>query len=237
MRRDYIKWYSPSLRRDMELLVFGERGFPFVVFPTSGGRFFEYEDRGMIEAVRPKIDSGELQMVCVDSVNAESWYNDAAHPSDRLRRHDEYDTYLVRELAPFVRDRTGWPRFGTTGCSFGGFHTINFALRHPDLVPYAVSMSGAFDMPKRFLEGYYDQTAYFHAPLEYLPNIAEGDLLDQIRRNQYVLIAGKDDPLFDENVRLARLMEEKRINHVFEVLEGSGHDWPFWYQLAQKYLH
>src|ERR1700689_60451 len=25
MRRDYIKWYSPSLHRDMELLAFGER--------------------------------------------------------------------------------------------------------------------------------------------------------------------------------------------------------------------
>jgi esterase/lipase superfamily enzyme len=31
----------------MELLAFGERGFPVVVFPTSGGRFWEYEDRGM----------------------------------------------------------------------------------------------------------------------------------------------------------------------------------------------
>jgi esterase/lipase superfamily enzyme len=40
-----------------------------------------------------------------------------------------------------MRDRTSWPRMGTTGCSFGGYHAINFALRHPDLVTYAVSMS------------------------------------------------------------------------------------------------
>ena len=51
MRRDYIKWYSPSLHRDMELLAFGHGGFPIVVFPTSGGRFWEYEDRGMVKAL------------------------------------------------------------------------------------------------------------------------------------------------------------------------------------------
>ena len=28
MRRDYIKWYSPSLHRDMELLAFGNADFP-----------------------------------------------------------------------------------------------------------------------------------------------------------------------------------------------------------------
>lgn len=33
MRRNYVKWYSSSLHRDMELLAFGERGFPVIVFP------------------------------------------------------------------------------------------------------------------------------------------------------------------------------------------------------------
>src|ERR1035438_5746417 len=156
MQRQYIKWYSPSLHREMELLAFGERGFPLAVFPTSGGRFFEYEDRGMVNALRPKIDRGELQVICVDSVDQESWYNRSIHPADRLHRQNAFDAYLVNELAPFVRERTSWPQMATTGCSFGGYHAINFALRHPDLVTYAVSMSGAFDMPRRFLDGYYD---------------------------------------------------------------------------------
>ena len=30
MQRDYIKWYSPSLGRDMELLAYGHAGFPVV---------------------------------------------------------------------------------------------------------------------------------------------------------------------------------------------------------------
>ena len=62
MQRDYIKWHSPSLHRDMELLAFGHAGFPVLVFATSGGRFWEYEERGMVNALRPKIDRGELQV-------------------------------------------------------------------------------------------------------------------------------------------------------------------------------
>ena len=148
MRRDYIKWYSPSLHRDMELLAYGNRGFPIVVFPTSGGRFWEYEDRGMVNAVSPKIESGNLQVICLDSVDQESWYNQSIHPADRLHRQNAFDAYVALEAGPFVRDRTSWPQMGTTGCSFGGYHAINFALRHPDIVTYAVSMSGAFDIPK-----------------------------------------------------------------------------------------
>ena len=51
MNREYHKWFSPRLGRDMELLVFGHGGLPVLVFPTSGGRFFEFEDRNMISAV------------------------------------------------------------------------------------------------------------------------------------------------------------------------------------------
>ena len=39
----------------MEALVFGDGGSPLVVFPTSMGKFFEYEDRGMIGALAGKL--------------------------------------------------------------------------------------------------------------------------------------------------------------------------------------
>jgi len=236
MRRDYIKWFSPSLHRDMELLAFGDRGFPVVVFPTSGGRFYEYEDRGMVGALAPKIERGELQVVCVDSVDQESWYNRWAPPADRLHRQNAFDAYLVREVAPLVRDRTSWPRMGTTGCSFGGYHAINFALRHPDLVTYAVSMSGAFDIPRRFLNGYYDENAYFHAPLDYLPNVNDAELLEKMRGNYYVMAVGNHDALFDQNVKLAHAMGTKGIPHLLDVWEGFGHDWPWWHKMAEKFF-
>ena len=84
MNREYHKWYSPTLNREMELLVFGHGGARMIVFPTSRARFFEYEDRSMVAALGDHIESGRLQLFCVDSVDAESFYARAAHPSGRI---------------------------------------------------------------------------------------------------------------------------------------------------------
>jgi len=220
----------------MELLVFGHGGFPVIVFPTSYGRFFEYEDRGMVNALAHRIDRGELQLICVDSVDLESWYNKAAHPQDRLNRQNAYDAYLTIEVLPFIKTRNWTGQVGTTGCSFGGYHAINYALRHPDAVTYAVSMSAAFDIPKRFLNGYYNQDAYFHSPLDYVPNLPNDAALDRMRRNFYVLVVGNADPLFDQNVKLAHALGVKHIPHQLDVWEGFGHDWPWWYRMSAKFL-
>jgi len=236
MRRDYVDWHSPSLHHDMALLAYGERGFPFVVFPTSGGSFHEYEDRGMIHALAPKIEAGELQIFCVSSVDGSSWYNRGISAADRLHRQNAFDAYLVHELTPFVKNRTSWDRFGTTGCSFGGYHAINFALRHPDIVTYAISMSGAFDIPKRFLNGYYNEDAYYHSPLDYVHNASDPWFLDRYRRNYYALVVGNGDPLFDNNVKMAHEFGSKQIPHVLDVWEGFGHDWPWWQQMAAKFI-
>jgi esterase/lipase superfamily enzyme len=220
----------------MELLAFGHAGFPIVVFPTSGGRFCEYEDRGMVRALAPKIDRGELQVICVDSVDQDSWYNKRASPRDRLNRQNAFDAYLALELAPFVRNRTGWGQMGTTGCSFGGYHAINFALRHPDIVTYAVSMSGAFNIPAKFLDGFYNQDAYLNSPLDYLPRLDDPWFLARIRSSYYVLVVGNEDPLFDQNVKLAHAFGTKGIPHLLDVWQGFGHDGPWWHKMAHKFF-
>jgi esterase/lipase superfamily enzyme len=220
----------------MELLAYGDRGFPVLVFPTSGGRFWEYEERGMIHALHPKIERGELQVIAVDSVDRESFYNRWITASDRLHRQNAFDAYLTYEVTPFVRDRTSWPQMATTGCSLGGYHAINFALRHPDIVTYVVSMSGGFDIPKRFLGGYYDENAYFHSPLDYLPNLNDSYFLDRFRKNYYVLATGEGDPLFDQSTQLAHLFGMKGIPYILDVWEGFGHDWPWWQQMAIKFF-
>jgi esterase/lipase superfamily enzyme len=220
----------------MELLAYGHGGFPIVVFPTSGGRFTEYEDRGMVHALAPKIERGELQVICVDSVDQESWYNRRIGPADRLHRQNAFDAYMAIEVAPFARNRTGWGQMGATGCSFGGYHAINFALRHPDIVTYAVSMSGAFDIPRRFLNGFYNQDAYLNSPLDYLPGLEDPWFLERIRRSYYVLAVGNGDPLFDQNVKMAHAFGTKGLPHILDVWQGFGHDWPWWHDMAYKFF-
>jgi esterase/lipase superfamily enzyme len=236
MTREYHKWYSNALQREMELLVFGHGGLPLLVFPTSMGRFYDYEGRGMIAAIGHKYESGERQAFCVDSVDSESWYNKGVHPAQRAERHNEYDRFLVDEVIPFIRSRNASQPPVTTGCSFGGYHSMNFALRHPDLVDGAVSMGGAFDI-KQFLDGYFDDNCYYNCPPDFLPGLAGGWYLDRIRQLKLVLATGENDICRDDNIRLSGIMNGKGIPHWLDVWgDGTGHDWQWWQQMAVKFL-
>ena len=103
MTRDHHKWFSRSLNRDMELLVFGHAGPPVIVFPTSMGAFFEYEDRGMITALADKLEHGQLRLFCVSSVDSESWYCKKIHPRHRVERHLHYEDYILNEVVPLIQ--------------------------------------------------------------------------------------------------------------------------------------
>ncbi len=236
MRRDYHRWFSPRLGRDMEMLVFGHAGLPVIVFPTSQGRFYEFEDRGMVEAIRWKIDNGEVQLFCVDSVDAESWYNRNVGPRWRIARHVQYDEYIVHEVIPLVKQLNWSPKRAALGCSFGGFHAVTMALRHPDVFTSFLSMSGAFDMGN-FLGGYYDQDVYFNQPTHFLPGMSDPWFLDRYRQNTYVLATGVHDQCWDQNERLARIFREKGLPVRLDVWgDNAGHDWPWWQKMVQTYL-
>ncbi|MEP7133007.1 MAG: esterase, partial [Acidobacteriota bacterium] len=88
MKREYIQWDSPTLGRSMEILWFGHAGRPMIWFPTSMGRFYQNEDFGLVAAVADRIEAGQLQVVCVDSVDSESFYAKGRPPWERIARHD-----------------------------------------------------------------------------------------------------------------------------------------------------
>src|SRR6266851_6320140 len=228
MNREYHKGYSSELHRDMEVLIFGHAGTPLLVFPTSMGKFFEYEDRDMIGVLAPRIDAGELQVFCPDAVDTESWYNKAVPPRMRVLRHLQYERYILHEMLPFLRWKNQAPRLAVTGCSFGGYHAINFSLKHPDVVTYCVSMSGAFDI-HQFLDGYYDDNCYFNCPPDFLPNLDEPALY----RMNIVLAAGEHDICRAENERLSGILAAKGIHHTLDIWgDGAGHDWPWWQSMV-----
>jgi esterase/lipase superfamily enzyme len=236
MVREYHKWYSSRLGREMELLIFGHAGLPVLVFPTSGGRFYEFEDRGMVAALSAKIDAGQLQLFCVDSVDMESWYNRQASPRARIARHVRYEDYLISELVPLVRQKNRDPRLVALGCSFGGYHAANIALRHPDIFTGMLSLSGAFDL-SGFLNGYYDRDCYFNLPTHYLPNLTDPWYLSRLRRNTYVLATGWDDHCLAQNQNLDQIMTAKGIPHKLYIWDSyNAHDWPTWERMLREYL-
>ena len=236
MKREYSRWFSGSLGRDMEMLVFGHSGLPVLVFPTSGGRFFEFEDHGMVGAVAGDIDAGRLQLFCVDSVNLESWYNRDVPPRWRIARHVQYEEYVRNEVLPLIREWNGSERPIALGCSLGGYNAASIALRHPSTFRGFLSMSGIFD-PSRFLQGYYDQDVYFYTPTHFIPNLTDPYELAKYNGNIHILATGDHDQCWDSNERMAEILRAKNIPYRLDVWgNGTRHDWPWWQRMIQTYL-
>ncbi|MBA3946147.1 MAG: esterase family protein [Herpetosiphonaceae bacterium] len=236
MHRAYHRWDSPALNRPMELLVFGHAGAPVIVFPTSQGRYYEYEDRGMVAALSHHLDQGWIQLICLDSVDAESWYCDWAHPRGRLHRHDQYEQYVLGEVLPFVRSQNDNHFTMTHGCSFGASHAMLFGLRYPQVFNRVLAFSGFYDM-RRFLDGYHDEEVYYHNPVEFIEGLQEGQLLQDLRRLDIIMATGRDDGAAWTNRLLDDALWSKQIGHAMRWWDGWSHDWPYWSKMIQQYIN
>jgi esterase/lipase superfamily enzyme len=146
MHREYHRWYSGRLGRDMELLIFGHAGAKVLVFPTRDGRFHEYENLRMVDALRHKLDAGQLQLWCIDSIDWESLYCFWCHPADRIRRHGAFEEYILNEVMPLMQQKNPHPCTISHGLSLGAFHAANIAFRHPHLFQKLVAFSGRYDL-------------------------------------------------------------------------------------------
>ena len=234
MNREHHRWYSPSLHRDMELLVFGHAGARVLVFPTSRGRFFEWEDRRMMDAIDHQIGNGWLQLYCVDSVDGESWYAHS-YPSDRVARHEQYHNYILNEVLPLTQRMNPDPFLITTGASFGGFHAVSFGLRHPELVGRILSLSGLCDI-RSFADGYSDETLYFNNPCDFIVHEHDPYRLELLRRQDVILAVGRDDRVRGSNERLTEVLWQKGVGNALRLWDGWSHDWPYWQKMLQLYI-
>ena len=177
MNRDYHRWYSPILGRDMELLVFGRSGARVLTFPTRLGRFFDYENWGIVSSLRRHIDEGWIQLFCLDSVDSMTLYAWWRHPRERIAHHELYERYVLDEVLSFS-GRINPCHFVTAlGCSLGAYHAANIVLRHPHRFGKLVALSGRYDLTRPvdhfgdLFDGYYDENIYYHTPCHFLPNL------------------------------------------------------------------
>jgi esterase/lipase superfamily enzyme len=219
----------------MELLVFGHAGARVLAFPTSMGRFFQWEDSGMITTLGDQLENGELQIFCVDSVDSESWYAKGRPPAERAWRHVQYDRYLLNEVLPFTSQHNANSFLITTGASFGAYHAVNFAFRYPYLVDRVIGMSGLYDI-KAFTRGYTDDNVYFNNPNDFMKNEHDPARLKALRHIDIILAIGRDDSNFPNNESLSGILWSNDIWHSLRIWDGWGHDWPWWQKMIRMYI-
>ncbi len=242
MKREYRKWFSPSLNRDMELLVFGHHGSSIIFFPTRTARFYDYEDWKIIEAIRPKIEAGLLQVYCVDSIDLESFYCESCPPPKRINRHLDYENYILTEVIPFISSLNPGSALVATGCSFGAYHAVNIVFKHPELFSKVLGMSGRYDLTKKIgpfrdlFDGYWDEAIYFNMPSQYIPNLNDEDILEKLSHVEIIITIGNEDPFLENNNRLNIDLSKKNIPTAFHIWEEEAHRPRYWREMLKLYL-
>lgn len=238
MKTENHKFFSPALGQDFEFRSYGSGGKPVMVFPTSCGRFYDYEDRSMIKTLGGLIENGDVRIFTVDGRDAESWYKPVKDEWIGIR-HRQYENCVINEAIPYLMSACGvTEKFTATGCSFGAFHAANFFLKFPRYFDSAVCLSGAYDM-RTELGGYFDDGIYFNEPLSYLPGLKDENILKQLREGYIVIAHGRGAwELFNgQSGRFSEILRSKSITCWYDAWgEDFHHDWPTWKAQIIKYM-
>lgn len=230
MKTQYTKAFSNALQRDMEYKTYGTRGKGVLVFPSQDGRFYDYQDFDMVASLASHIEAGRIHLICVDSIDSETWSNMNGDEHQRINLHEQWYHYIVDELIPSIKKPN--ETLMVTGCSMGGFHAANFFFRRPDLFDTLLSLSGLYHAGY-FFPNYHDPLVYDNSPLDFLRNMPDDHpYLELYRRKDIVMCVGQgmwEDELLDSTRRIDGLLKSKNIPAWIDYWgHDVGHDWVWW---------
>jgi esterase/lipase superfamily enzyme len=238
MRREHVE-LGPGA-----LIAYGHYGRPVLAFPAESGRAWDFENNGMVAAIGNLIDAGRMKLYCVDSADASTWSDRGIPTEERARRHDGYERWILDAVVPWIAGDCGGPQeIATLGCSLGAYHAANIALRHADVFPLAIGLSGNYDPTTWHAWGEIGVTTYFHNPMAYVANL-HGGHLDWLRqRVSLLLVVGQGafevDPTgaLPSTRAFAARLADKGIRHELDVWgHDVPHDWPSWQAQLRHHL-
>ena len=235
---------SQSLGRDVRYRVFlpenykGGGSFP-VLYLLHGlyGDYLNWDTRTGLENYARNLP---LIIVMPDAGN--SWYtNSATVPADK------FEDYIAKDLVPEIDEKyhtiADRHQRAIAGLSMGGYGTIKFALKYPDLFIFAGSLSGAFNAPQNLDT----ERADFRAKLlEVFGNPgnktrATNDIFLLLKspvspEYPYFYIAcGTSDLFLRVNRAFVEQLSSAKLAYEYHETEG-GHTWEYWDKAIQSLL-
>ena len=82
----------------MEFKVYGHAGRPVLYIPCQDGRFFDFENFKMTDTWAPWIESGQVMVFSIDTMDKETWSNKGANPRWRAERHEQWMRYITDDF-------------------------------------------------------------------------------------------------------------------------------------------
>ncbi len=225
------------------VIRYGHWGRPVIAFPSEAGRAWDYENNGMVEAIRPLIDAGRIKLYCVDSADQHTWSDRWLSLEERARRHLAYQGWVTGPVSDFIGHDSGVHDIVTTGCSMGAYHAVQLALRRADLFPVAIGLSGSYDPSAWHGWGDVGAAAYETNPTWWVPDLP-GDHLGWLQHRAHIVLnvgrgAWETHPTqaLPSSRHLARLLWDKGIHaELDEWGDDVSHDWPWWQRQIAHHL-
>jgi S-formylglutathione hydrolase FrmB len=199
------------------------------------GEVNRYADKAIAEGVIPP-------MIIVMPNGDSSWYINSYDGKEN------YEDFFVKEFMPAIekayRIKAEKKYRGIAGLSMGGFGTLIYSLKHPELFAAAAPLSAAvFDddaittTPDNRYEAVFGQlfgrglkdkarlneTWYNNSILK----IVDKKSLEELRKVRYWIDCGDDDFLTKGNCLLHIALSAKGVPHEFRVRDGA-HTWTYW---------
>ncbi len=232
----YYKEWSCVLNREMEFKVYGTAGVPVLALPARGGRFYDWENNAMPDAVSELLNRGEMQLFCADSIDSEALFALDVSPRRRAEMQEKYFIYLTTELYPRILSLNNADQNTAVWCvgvDTGAVQAVNCRLRRPELFTGAVGLSGTYNL-MRYYGDVHDDLVLRNSPMLYLndEDLFDSHGLKKADENQLLLCAGQgsyeNDALEDTNA-LSVLLQEKNLPAHVEVWGTDvAHDWYWW---------
>lgn len=176
----------------------------------------------------------------------DGWYTDSVSVPN-----DKYESYIVKELIPEidVRFRTLADRDHRmiAGLSMGGYGSLKFGLKYPEMFSLIGSFSGALGAASfneknagpnigKGIDAIYGPDDSETRKANDIFKIVREITPEKVKALPYVYQScGTEDFLFTNNRDFLTLLIEKKIPHEFREHPG-GHTWEFWDDQVREFL-
>ncbi|MEL7834471.1 alpha/beta hydrolase-fold protein [Fodinibius sp. Rm-B-1B1-1] len=229
------KWRSPSLGKEMELTVYGESGTPVIGIPTRGATCGQWEEFGMTNAISYQLKNGFNQLFVLPSIDNEAILNENASPAQRLIRQQQYESYIVEEVVPFIKEQNHIEFIIIAGIDFGGYQAVTTALKHPEHFGKAIGISGIYDI-RPYMDGYYDDDVYYANPMDFVPNLNKKTLLNKVQDIDFRLVSFDGDKRKNDAVRMDNVMRMKFLDADLDIWSDNSDEWDLWPQMLKTHI-
>ncbi len=241
-----IRFYSEVLGKDVKYSIYlpedyasSKRKYP-VLYLLHG---YSDDDTGWVQFGEVKkiadkeIAEGRAPSMVIVMPDAEkTWYiNDA-------KGKVKYEDMFFKELIPLIEKnyevRSKKEFRAIAGLSMGGYGSMLYALKHPDMFAACCPLSAAIftdeEIPGKrdYFVDLYGKNEDGSILTDHWRKNSCLDIIKNMPDNQrgqvrFYIDCGDDDFLFKGNAALHVLMREKGVPHEFRVRDG-GHTWTYW---------